>query len=597
MSFSRPARLSRALGFRPIAFAAAAVVLFAGPLGGSSWTPARAQVEQTEPETSPQAAEAAVESRVVAARVYPSGATVTRIARFDAPAGRLTVRVEDLPIRMDPQTLRVTLRGGDGAQLLSMSYRRPQAQGDAAANPERAAIETEIRDVEWARRSAQDSASAAAARLRFVDAFRDRALTEAGEGGAAALIDRLDAWPGAFMRLEEERAAAAADARVAERLVQDLDRRLVELRARLADAAPSAPQGVLIAQLRTDAALVGAELEISYLVTEAQWRPIYDLRLTEPEEGPARLDIVRRAAVSQNTGEDWTAVRLTLSTARPTGRMEAPQSPQLLARIRPEQRVVGQSGGLSGAFNLTAPMTEDAESTVGRLERGRIGDSLGASAPPPEAVVSLEGAAVSFTAPDAATLPSDGETAQIYLAAEEYEVALEARASPAVTLDAFLTGLVTLGQAPILPGRASIFRDEAFVGAAQLGLSPAGAQAALPLGPADEIRVTRRTLDVREGEEGVFRTENRRRAQYEITVRNVGGVARRVSIADSAPYTEAQAIEITATFDPQPTRTALEGRRGVVSWTFDLEPGDETTLAHGYEMTWPEGQQIDLISR
>lgn len=48
---------------------------------------------------------------------------------------------------------------------------------------------------------------------------------------------------------------------------------------------------------------------------EAGWSPTYDLRLTR---SPDVLVVTRGVLVRQDTGEDWRAVALTLSTARPS---------------------------------------------------------------------------------------------------------------------------------------------------------------------------------------------------------------------------------------------------------------------------------------
>ncbi len=65
------------------------------------------------------------------------------------------------------------------------------------------------------------------------------------------------------------------------------------------------------------------ELEVIYTVYGAQWEPLYDARvqLLVPDspdgllEGKLQLSYL--AKITQNTGEDWNDVALTLSTAQP----------------------------------------------------------------------------------------------------------------------------------------------------------------------------------------------------------------------------------------------------------------------------------------
>src|SRR4030095_5858559 len=53
---------------------------------------------------------------------------------------------------------------------------------------------------------------------------------------------------------------------------------------------------------------------LSYQLPDAGWRPLYDARL-DSEAG--HVELAQLGEVQQRTGEDWSGVALTLSTARP----------------------------------------------------------------------------------------------------------------------------------------------------------------------------------------------------------------------------------------------------------------------------------------
>ena len=59
---------------------------------------------------------------------------------------------------------------------------------------------------------------------------------------------------------------------------------------------------------------VEAKFEIGYLVNNAAWYPTYDIRV---ENVNSPMDLTYKASVFQLSGEDWTDVKLTLSTADP----------------------------------------------------------------------------------------------------------------------------------------------------------------------------------------------------------------------------------------------------------------------------------------
>ena len=63
------------------------------------------------------------------------------------------------------------------------------------------------------------------------------------------------------------------------------------------------------------------DVELSYRTRAARWRPLYEARLTENRR---KLDLVLYAAVTQNTGENWSDVRLEISNARPSRSLAVP---------------------------------------------------------------------------------------------------------------------------------------------------------------------------------------------------------------------------------------------------------------------------------
>ena len=65
------------------------------------------------------------------------------------------------------------------------------------------------------------------------------------------------------------------------------------------------------------AAATPATLRVTYAVRDTRWMPLYDARLdTGAKDRKPALELVRRAEIAQNTGEDWSNVALAVSTVR-----------------------------------------------------------------------------------------------------------------------------------------------------------------------------------------------------------------------------------------------------------------------------------------
>lgn len=68
------------------------------------------------------------------------------------------------------------------------------------------------------------------------------------------------------------------------------------------------------------------EMTLIYTVSNASWKPQYDLRATiaEDEKSLPSVQLHYRAAICQTTGEDWSDIRLSLSTATPMRNSDIP---------------------------------------------------------------------------------------------------------------------------------------------------------------------------------------------------------------------------------------------------------------------------------
>ena len=85
--------------------------------------------------------------------------------------------------------------------------------------------------------------------------------------------------------------------------------------------------------------ITGQRLVVESFVPGARWTPTYVCRLDSAGNQAA---IAVRAFLCQHTGEDWSGVRLELSTAEPLAWCELPQLPSL--RLGRAQSVIKKSG-------------------------------------------------------------------------------------------------------------------------------------------------------------------------------------------------------------------------------------------------------------
>jgi uncharacterized protein (TIGR02231 family) len=348
-------------------------------------------------------------------------------------------------------------------------------------------------------------------------------------------------------------------------------------------------------ELATPAA-TSATLRVSYSVRGARWQPLYDARLDIKPDRPAALELVRRAEIVQNTGEDWADVALAVSTVRTAGGTRAPELNPLIVRYAEPPRPVAAS---------VAPQVQQAD----RFAAGRRGDQLAvgpAPAPPQsmpteerQATVETGGFQVLFRIPGRVSVPANEGAKSFRIVTATIAPALEVRATPALDETAYLqASFKQADDAPLLPGRIALYRDGIFVGRGQMLLTPKDETVRLGFGADDKVKVTRATVRKTEAQTGIISSSKTDERGFKIMVRNGHAAPMRITIEDQLPVSEVDDIKVELLpATTAPTERDVRDRRGVLAWTIDAKPGETREITLAWRLRWPADKSIALDPR
>src|SRR5580700_4789570 len=269
-----------------------------------------------------QAADVDARSVIDAVTVYPDGASVTRVITLDLPSGEHTLVAPDFPLTLDPSSLRVE---GEAEAKFTIGAIDTRPPPPTPVNlPE---LDTRIEALKDQRADPQGAIAAATARRKFAERFAQASPAGIGDKGEAR---PLAEWRAAFAAVAEEVATADAAIRDAERKQRDIDREIARLETDRASKPPSK------LEVRIDLAATAATkatLRVTYAVRNARWVPLYDTRLdTGTKDRKPALELVRRAEITQTTGEDWSNVALAVSTVRIARGGNAPDLTSLIVQ-------------------------------------------------------------------------------------------------------------------------------------------------------------------------------------------------------------------------------------------------------------------------
>jgi len=241
------------------------------------------------------------------------GAQVRRATRATVPKGRATLVFSGLTKDMDPGSIQIK-SDKDDFMVLSVSHRL-NFNEPPAENPEAEKIYDAMADLD--RKKA-----------RLTVNYR---ITE--EEDAILKLNRVVASPQTGLDAEDLIAAVNFH----RQRISYIKRRQLGIRDSLAEISTEKQllqeqlaelglqrQGKATAEIvvvTQSERAVTDEFTLSYLVPNARWIPHYDVRVADISKP---VDLRYRAKVSQQTGEDWTNVKLTLSTGNPRAQATAP---------------------------------------------------------------------------------------------------------------------------------------------------------------------------------------------------------------------------------------------------------------------------------
>ena len=503
--------------------------------------------------------------------IFANGATITRVAETDLPAGSHRLLLPVLPAADGPP--RIEVAGATlGPQEVIVGGRIDGR--DLFTPAQRTAYEVWI-DARDAAEQAEDERTGASAGVEAAETRLDFLGSISG-----ANVTRLEAWSvtetaqsiGEAVAAAQRDLAAARDAeRNARRDLEDARRAEDQARRDFdATGADLGPVSLLAVAVTLDApGPVTATL--AQFAPQAGWTPRYDATL---DEAANRVTLARKVEVFSNVGLPLADVTLRLSTADPFAQ-NAPQEvlPNLVVtgeRPVPQPRIAAPEATTLDAMRLAEPADE-----------------------PLRAAADTDGPIVAYDYPEPVNVPVDGQRVTLLLDTLDFDARVFNRAAPRTDRTAFLMAAFTNEtDEPVLAGPVALYRDAEKVGEAYLPPIPAGDDTELAFGPQEHLPLEFVRAGNEVGDRGFFQTSGYRRQDLSFRIRNLSDRAETVEARYALPYDEAEDIEIVIDARPRPNATDVEDRQGVAQWNLDVPAGGAVEVEVDVSIEWPEGELL-----
>ncbi|MDZ7828745.1 MAG: mucoidy inhibitor MuiA family protein [Halofilum sp. (in: g-proteobacteria)] len=507
-----------------------------------------------------------VDSRIDAVTVYPGQlARVDRIARVDLAAGDGALVFEQLPASIESGSIRVAVESGD-LRIGAVEVER-EPVGESAREREQA-LREQIEALEASRQSALDRVAAANTQITFIEGL---ARLPQGEGAAEALTAGEGAanWSALWESIGSGSRAAHERVRAAEREAERLRQEIEVLQRRLQQLGRDREERVRVSVAYGAAAAGEARVRLAYRVSGPRWVPLYQTRLDTSEE---RLEIVRSARVMQATGEDWTDIRLALSTAQPV-RGDRPEPQPWWIDLAPEVRPAAKAESRASA-DLAAGYAPEQEKAQG----GRT--------------INAEFAAT-YEIAGRVSVPATNQPRELQIAADVLNAEIGAQVFPQQDRRVWLTASATWqGAGPLPSGEVTRFRDGAYVGKGALRTWSPGEERELSFGVDPRVDVAFEPIEDEAGESGWITTQSTLVRRYQLEVTNRHGRVLPLTALFRVPVARNEKITVEELLPSPPARRNVDDRKGVHAWDFTLGAGESKRIELGYRVSYPEGREL-----
>jgi uncharacterized protein (TIGR02231 family) len=503
--------------------------------------------------------------------VYPQGANITRNGKVKVPAGDHRLIVRGLPDPIDASNLRIY--AGSAAVRLGGVEVQKIVDKDFVSEGERT-LRRKLVTLQDQRVVLQDDIPTAESQLKLIDSLAslpgDRNGKPVGDGTSIQ---------GTLALITTGSEAARAKIRAANIAIRNLDDEIAQVKAELAKIATARKTTTEVRATIEASAEVTVPVSLEYRVADAGWSWLYEARLDTQTK---RMSLFRQASIRQGSGEDWANAEVSVTTARP--RQNAGTPPVKSAFLSLRDNVAPRSDELD-EIQVTG-------TRILTLVDGRRAARISADEMASLHITTDEFATEfvqDFRIPSRVSILADRQ-ARVYAVAEEaFDTELVARAVMNVDPTARLEAVFRYArETPIDAGRLQLYRDGAYVGAANLPLLLPGSDVRIPFGVDDRIRIAVRDEKAESGRRGVLakQTQDEHRRRYEIT--SYHATALPIEVIDRVPVPKDAGIKVEVLDGATPpTEKDLDGKAGVYVWRLAGTPKKTETIRHLYSVRYP----------
>ncbi|TNE55323.1 MAG: mucoidy inhibitor MuiA family protein [Bacteroidetes bacterium] len=525
-----------------------------------------------------------VPSAITEVTVYRSGAKITREATVTVPAGPSEVTLDNLSPYFNGNSLQVRIAGDARLNAAVFQLRTP---GPEAVDPRIQVLRDSMISINDLFALVRDEDNILNEEARLIRESQSRVATS-GTGdkttlSVSELRELAQFYSQRLLEIRVRQMELKARTRELQKLQNEMNEVLRQLQPNTTNSI-----GEIVLKLLADRPQT-LKITCTYLVRNAAWEPLYDLR-SAGFGTPVAL--MYKANVRNGTGYDWKQVQLHLSSAQPLANNDRPILHPVFIDFRPTTVINEVLLQADASTALNAYQMEQVNIRGSRSKETDYyidGIRVSGELPP---IAAEEDFSALFDVADPQDIPADGKLNVVTIGEQEIPAAYEYHAVPKVESAVFLLAKITdYGQYNLLPGKANIFYEDTYIGQTAVNPNTTADSLLLSLGRDEQITVKRvQPGDFRERRK-IFGSRIRETYVYEISIKNNKSTGITVDLLDQIPVSKQKDIEVT-----------LEDRGGAkydadfgkLEWQIEVPPGKNKKVRFRYSVEYPKDRQVQI---
>ncbi len=542
--------------------------------------------------TPASAKDVAVNSEVTAATVYNNRASVTRTAKVDVPAGAHNLVFKGLPLSIFTDSLRIEGRSQVNVTFGALSHKRESFEDFVV--PREKELNEQLTTLQDNNKVYQAEKQALNTARTFLQNLGKQAALRENEN-----IAEID--------LNPESWGAVADSlagRMAKNLKQNIgldikiretNEKIQKVQNELRELRTGQKQSYMVTVPFESDQSGTLTVNLTYQINNASWTPIYDARL---DVTSADMNLIQYGSVYQRTGEDWTDIDLTLSTAQPSRGASLPDLRPNWVSI--QQKYAKRGGGQNFgniASSLSSRSMELAEADMAMPEAVAVQAAPAMKeASFAAAQINTKGFIGEYKITGPASVKTNGERSKLLIGSFETENELMVQVKPQISTDAYLVVKTVLkGEAPILPGKVNLFRDGAYIGQTYVQMLRPEDEEELAFGIDDNVTVRRNTLSDNRSESGLISKETAIERVYVTDIQNLHKKPIKIAVLETVPASQDERISVKILKDKTTPgyETDVDEVKGLLRWQKEARPQEKMKINLGWSVSWPKDENIN----